>query len=62
MGKKWLKLPEVRFAGKFKAHFHWTEKLGTGLIAILQASDWKQRVEHTGLNKLVCVRQQIFIW
>ena len=49
------RIPEVCLAGEFKAHFHWTEKLGTRLVAILQASDWKQRVEHTSLNKLVHV-------
>ena len=57
-----VKLPEVSFAGEFKAHFHWTEKLGTGLIAILQASDCKQRVERTGLNKLVHVGPKTFNW
>ena len=38
------RIPEVCLAGEFKAHFHWTEELGTGFVAILKARHCEREI------------------
>ena len=42
--KKSKRKPEVCLAGEFKAHFHWTEELGTGFVAILKARHCEREI------------------